>query len=135
MTRNSRATIEVLFGACSKSAFRGRIKIKSHPSFAGKVIGTLSITPPSSNSPPLSRTYGKNGGKSIDADGLPPKPMDTCVPLATKNQVRQPKKRVPRAYRGAGNDLDLSKSIMVGQELVDSFHRTRLECALCPSSR
>src|SRR5207237_1791754 len=74
-------------------------------------------------------------GQCLDADGLPPKPMDTCVPLATKNQVRQPKKRVPGAYRGAGNDLDLSKSIMVGQELVDGFHRTRLEWALCPSSR
>src|SRR6266566_949911 len=70
MTRNNRATIEVLFGACSKSALRGRIKIKSHPSFAGKLIGTLSITPPSSNNPPLSRTYGKSGGKSIEAKTL-----------------------------------------------------------------
>src|SRR5256885_15180710 len=61
--------------------------------------------------------------------------MDTCVPLATKNQVRQPKKRVPGAYRGAGNDLDLSKSVMVGQELVDGLHRARLECAFCPPAR
>src|SRR6266481_5565704 len=68
ITRRNLARTDFWFGFSSKSELSGNMKIKSQASSAGNVTGRLSITPPSSNNLLLRRTYGNNGGKSIDAN-------------------------------------------------------------------